>query len=167
MPTYKNPGSIEFDASIQRNTEVGNSSSFIDFPYSVEELYGVKGRVPVNVRFEDIPYQGSLVRMGPGPHKLLILNDIQAELNKRRLDSVHVRVELDTSVRKIALAPDARSAVEHAGLGEYFDGLAYTHQREYHLWIESAKRPETRGDRIAKMVTMLRDKHDNNNGSST
>jgi uncharacterized protein YdeI (YjbR/CyaY-like superfamily) len=40
----------------------------------------------------------------------------------------------------------------------YFEGLSYTHQREYVNWIEEAKREATRRSRIEKAVTMLEQK---------
>ena len=42
-----------------------------------EEKYGVKGRVPVKVTFDGIPYTGSMVRMGTECHLLLILKEIR------------------------------------------------------------------------------------------
>ncbi|MEO7617440.1 MAG: DUF1905 domain-containing protein [Candidatus Saccharibacteria bacterium] len=67
---YKNPGPIEFDATIKQNPGGG---AFIGFPFSVEELYGVKTRVPVNVAYDGTPYRGSMTKMGPGDHLLLVL----------------------------------------------------------------------------------------------
>ncbi len=36
-----------------------------------------------------------------------------------------------------------------------FDKLAYSHRKEFVDWIESAKRPETRENRIGKTVAMV------------
>jgi uncharacterized protein YdeI (YjbR/CyaY-like superfamily) len=36
-----------------------------------------------------------------------------------------------------------------------FDGLSYTHRKEYVRWIKQAKRDETRRRRIAKALEML------------
>jgi hypothetical protein len=40
----------------------------------------------------------------------------------------------------------------------YFEGLSFTHQREYVDWITSAKRDATRVSRIEKAVTLLEQK---------
>jgi uncharacterized protein YdeI (YjbR/CyaY-like superfamily) len=45
-------------------------------------------------------------------------------------------------------APDAAA---------FLAGLSYTHQLAYVLWIEDAKKPETRSARVAKAVEMLSD----------
>jgi hypothetical protein len=49
---YKNPGRIEFEGKLNPG-EVGGT--FVNFPNDVEKLYGVKGRVPVNVTFDGTP----------------------------------------------------------------------------------------------------------------
>jgi uncharacterized protein YdeI (YjbR/CyaY-like superfamily) len=38
----------------------------------------------------------------------------------------------------------------------FFTQLAYTHQKEYVRWIEDAKRDQTRQDRIARTIDMLK-----------
>ena len=38
-----------------------------------------------------------------------------------------------------------------------FDGLSYTHRKEWVRWIEEAKKPETRATRLAKTVESLRE----------
>jgi uncharacterized protein YdeI (YjbR/CyaY-like superfamily) len=37
-----------------------------------------------------------------------------------------------------------------------FDGLAFTHRKEYARWISEAKREETRERRVAQAVEMIR-----------
>ena len=44
--------------------------------------------------------------------------------------------------------PEARAA---------FDGLSFTHQREYADWVTEAKREATRARRVSQTVQMLRD----------
>jgi uncharacterized protein YdeI (YjbR/CyaY-like superfamily) len=38
----------------------------------------------------------------------------------------------------------------------FFDKLSYTHQKEYVNWITDAKKEETRQNRIAKTIEMLK-----------
>lgn len=39
----------------------------------------------------------------------------------------------------------------------YYNNLAYSYQKEYVAWIEAAKKPETRKDRIIKSIDNLAD----------
>jgi hypothetical protein len=152
---YRDPGPLEFDAVILRNTDVANASAWVAFPHSVPELFGVTGRVPVVATFDGEPYRGSLMKMGGDTHVLGMLRQIREKIGKVPGDTVHVTVALDITPRTIELAPDARAALEKAGQAAAFDALSYSHQREYEQWIESAKRSETRASRIGKMTELL------------
>ncbi len=72
-------------------------------------------------------------------------------------DTVDVELVLDTAPREVevpaalAVALDADPAVRAT-----FDGLAFTHRKEFARWVEEAKREETRERRVRKAIEMLR-----------
>jgi hypothetical protein len=150
--TYRNPGRIAFQGEI-RAAESGGA--FVSFPFDVEKLYGVQGRVPVEATFDGIPYRGSMVRMGSEKHLLLILKDIRERMGKGPGDKIRVTVDLDDKPRTVDLRPDVEAAFKKAGVLAAFRALAYTHQREHALAIEEAKRAETRKRRIEKAIEAL------------
>jgi hypothetical protein len=152
----KNPGTIEFTGVIKEAQMRNNLAHWIDFPYDLKEIYGKGNLVPVKVTFDGrVHYQGSLAKMG-GEHAMILLrNDVYAELNKKPGDKVKIKVELDTNKRKIELAKDEKEALKKAGLLDKFTKMAFTHQREYHQWIEEAKKPETRARRIEQMIERI------------
>ena len=152
-PNCKNPGRLEFDAAIQT---MENGGAFVDFPFDVEKLYGVKGRVPVKVTFDGIPYQGSMVRMGMPKHMLLILKEIRQKMGKGKGDRIHVTVNLDDAPRTVALPADIEAAYKKAGVLERYRSGSYTQQKEYVVWIGDTKNPETRLRRITKSIEALR-----------
>lgn len=157
MPkVYKNPGPISFTAVIQRNTDVDNSSAWIEFPYDLKETYGVGNLVPFKATFDGrVHYRGSLAKMGGPSAMLLLRKDVRAELGKQPGDSVEVVVELDDKPREVTIAPDMKAALEGANLWERFDAMAYSHRKEYARWIDEAKKPETRQRRLEKMLEMI------------
>ncbi|MFA5816744.1 MAG: DUF1905 domain-containing protein [Bacteroidales bacterium] len=54
---------IMFEAIIEQNK--GMDAAYISFPYSVEELFGVKGQVKVKAMIDGkVLYRGSLANMG-------------------------------------------------------------------------------------------------------
>jgi Domain of unknown function (DUF1905)/Bacteriocin-protection, YdeI or OmpD-Associated len=154
MAELRNPGPLEFDAVIQPASETGGGA-YVSFPFDVVETFGVKGRVPVKVRFDDVLYTGSLVKYGRPEHIMPLLKEIQQKLGKTIGDEVHVTLELDTSERVVELSADMTDALTAADLLSRFRGMAFTHQREYARWINEAKRAETRSSRIEKMVEMI------------
>ncbi|HSW85234.1 MAG TPA: YdeI/OmpD-associated family protein [Candidatus Saccharimonadales bacterium] len=153
---YKNPGPIKFSAIIQRNTDIDNSSAWINFPYDLKETYGVGNLVPFKATFDGrVVYRGSIAKMGGPSAMILLRKDVRAELDKQPGEKVEVVVELDDKPREINIAYDIKKSLKAAGLWEKFDKLAYTHRKEYVQWIEEAKKPETRVSRIQKMCEML------------
>jgi hypothetical protein len=141
MPTYTDPGPVRFEGAILHNTDTPNSSAFIEFPFSVLELFGVQGRVPVRATFDGIPYAGSLMKMGEGNHLLLIQKAIREQLGKEKGAQVSVTVKLDTTPRRADVPPDLASALAADPDAErQWAQLAYSHQKEYVRWIVKAVR---------------------------
>lgn len=153
MPSYKNPGVIEFEEKIVASD---GSGAYIEFPYDVQEMFGVKGRVPIKAKFDGIDYRGSLCKMGSPAHILIVIKDIREQIGKSVGDSVRVELALDEDERTIELPEDVRRLIDaNAAARQTWNSLAFSHQREYSLWLESAKRSETREKRVGEMVQKL------------
>src|SRR4051794_460053 len=73
-------------------------------------------------------------------------------------DAVDVAIELDTAPREVDV-PDALATAVAAdpGAKATFEGLSFTHRKEYARWVADAKREETRERRVAQAVQMLRE----------
>lgn len=151
--TLRNPCRVKFQATI---IDAGSGGAYVEFPFNTEELFSTTGRVPVRVSFEGVPYRGSMVRMGSERHILIVLKEIRAKIQKTFGDEIEIVVELDEQPREIVLADDIQEELEKNAIAQAaFLKLAYSHQREYVLWIEAAKKDETRRRRIEKMITKL------------
>ena len=150
--TYKNPGEIIFDAIIQSE----GHGAWVDFPYDLEELYGAKNLVPIKAKIDGHPYQGRLAKMGGECAMLLMRKDVRAAIGKQAGDIVHVVVTLDDQPRVLEIPPDFQTILDdNPQAKQFFEGLSYSHQREYVLWITEAKREETRQRRMHKAIDML------------
>jgi len=144
---------VEFWAVIE---DAGGGGAFVTVPFDVEAAFGKK-RVKIKAIIDGNPYRGSLVRMGTLCHILPVLKEIREKVGKRPGDKVHVIVEEDTQPRLVEVPEDLRRALDaNPDASRFFDGLSYTHQREYVNWVAEAKRPETRRNRILKALDMLK-----------
>ena len=144
---------VEFWAVIE---DAGGGGAFVTVPFDVEAAFGKK-RVKISATIDGIPYRGSIVRMGTPCHMLPVLKEIREKIGKGPGDQVHVIAQEDMGPRLVEVAEDLRQALDaEPPAGRFFDGLSYTHQREYVKWVTEAKRPETRQNRILKAMNMLR-----------
>ena len=106
---------------------------------------------------EGVPYRGILTRMGTEDHLLIVLKEIREQIGKTFGDEITITVEPDTEPRVIEVPAELKKAFKTEKEAKaFFEKLSYTHQREYVMWINEAKREETRQNRIAKTVEMLK-----------
>jgi hypothetical protein len=144
----------EFEAVIIKVD--GIDATYIEFPFSVEEEFGVKGQVKVKATFDGVEYRGSLAKMGHHCHRLGITKDIRNKISKQADDSVHVVVQKDDAPRVIDIPFDLIERFnENKDARNFFDSLSYTNQKKYIDWIEGAKKQETRVKRVADTITKL------------
>lgn len=142
-----------FKAVIQ---DAGSGGAYVDIPFDVEAAFGAK-QPKVKAAIDGVPYRGILTRMGGEEHMLLILKSIRERIGKTIGDAVSISVELDTEPRVVEAPKDFLKELRKDKQAKaFFDKLSYTHQREYVLWINDAKREQTRQSRIARAVEMLK-----------
>jgi hypothetical protein len=142
-----------FTAVIQN---AGGGGAFVEVPFDVEAVFGSK-KPKIKAMIEGIPYRGTLVRMGTECHLLLILKGIREQIGKTFGDEVNITVEADTEPRVIEIPAELKKIFKiEKEAKAFFEKLAYTHQREYVMWINEAKRAETRQARILKTIEMLK-----------
>jgi antitoxin component of MazEF toxin-antitoxin module len=124
-------------------------------PTEVVEALGGKGRIPVSATFDGVPYRGSIVRMGGGA-VLGVQKAIMAEAGVRVGDSLTIVVRNDEGPREVEVPPDLAEALARNGAARAaFEGLSFSHKREYVRSITDAKRPETRARRIELTIQQL------------
>ena len=142
-----------FKAVIQN---AGGGGAFVDVPFDVEAAFGEK-KPKVKALIEGVPYRGVLTRMGGPNHMLIILKGIREQIGKTFGDEIQVSVESDAEPRVVEIPDDLLKELKKDKAAKaFFDKLSYTHQREYVLWINEAKKVETRQTRIVKTLEMLK-----------
>lgn len=73
-------------------------------------------------------------------------------------DEVEVEIALDAAPREVAVPTDLADALAaDPEAHRRFEDLSFTHRKEYVRWIEEAKKPETRQNRVAKTLVRLKD----------
>jgi antitoxin component of MazEF toxin-antitoxin module len=133
----------------------GGGGHLVDVPPEAVEALGGKGRIPVTATFDGVPYRGSIVRMGGGA-VLGVQKAIMAEAGVSVGDTLTVVVRNDVAPRQVEVPEDLAQALARDDPARAaFEGLSFSHKREYVRSITDAKRPETRARRIELTIQQL------------
>jgi Domain of unknown function (DUF1905)/Bacteriocin-protection, YdeI or OmpD-Associated len=128
-------------------------------PFYVIAVFGRKGRVPVKGTINGFAFRSSLMNMGDG-HMMAVNAQLRAGAHCKGGDTVDVVMEFDEDERKVEVPAYLKKIINSDGKAQEFWGkLSFTHQKEYVREIEGAKRPETKGKRIAVMMDALSQGH--------
>jgi hypothetical protein len=127
----------------------------VTLPFDPKAEWG-KVRAPVRGRIDGYPFTTTVARYG-GVDYLAFRREVREAAGVEVGATVAIEVELDTSERVVEVPGDLATALGHARVRATFDGLSYTHRKEYVSWVEEAKRDETRRTRIAHAVDMRRE----------
>jgi hypothetical protein len=127
----------------------------VEVPEEVVAALGGRGRIPVQASFNGVPYRGSIVRMG-GVMMLGVTKAIMAEAGAGPGDLLDVVVENDEATRDIEVPQELSKALNrNRAAAAAWDGLSFSHRREYVGYIVEAKREETRARRVEKTIREL------------
>jgi bifunctional DNA-binding transcriptional regulator/antitoxin component of YhaV-PrlF toxin-antitoxin module len=128
----------------------------VELPFDAKERFG-KVRAPVRGTVNGAEFRTTVAVYG-GVQLIGFNKDIRERAGIAIGDEVEVRLERDDEPRTVAVPAALAAALEEDGEAKAaFEGLSYTHRREYAEWIADAKREETRERRVAKAVEMLHD----------
>ena len=133
----------------------GSGTVVVD-PYDLKEAFG-SGRPPVRATVNGYTFRTTLFTMG-GRALLGLNREVREAATVEPGQEVSVELERDDEPRTLEVPSDLAAALDaDPVVRETFDGLSYTHRKEYVRWIEEAKRTETRARRVEKSVEMLRE----------
>ena len=144
--------SRRFEAVLERR----GPGVVFSLPFDPKEEWG-RARAPVRVTIGGFAFRTTVAVYGG--RGLVGLNKANREgAGVAAGDRVTVEIALDTDPREVEVPPELARALEgEPALRAFFDGLSYTHRREYAEWITEAKRDETRRRRVERAVEMLRE----------
>jgi uncharacterized protein YdeI (YjbR/CyaY-like superfamily) len=109
----------------------------------------------VSVTVGGYTYRTTVASMG-GSYWVPLAAEHREAAGVQAEEEVDVRIELDTAPRQVVLPEDLAGAMDDAARSA-FDGLAYSHRKEWVRWVQEAKKPETRAARVSKTVESLRE----------
>jgi hypothetical protein len=134
----------------------GSSVAALIAPFSVQEIFGAKARVPVKGTINGYPFRSSLMPMC-GQHRMVVNREIREGAGVQAGDIVSVVMERDNTQRTVAVPPLLKKALTRSKTArERWNSLSFTHKKEMARFIEQARREETQVRRQAKVVDILK-----------
>jgi hypothetical protein len=144
-----------FTAQLIKPEAVG-AWTYVNVPFCAEEVFTSRARIPVKGTVNGVPYRGSLLPHGDGRHYMVVNKSLQKSCGAVSGDLVDVTMTLDEEIRIVIVPDDFELALtKDLNAKNIFTEFSYSHQKEYVEWITSAKKAETRNDRIEKALQMI------------
>lgn len=135
----------------------GGNNTGIEIPEEVLAALGRGRRVKVVATVDGYTYRTSVA---PYMGKILMpfSSEHRAATGLTGGETIEVDVVADDAPREVTIPDDLAAALaDEPEATAYFDGLSYTNKRGFTLWIEEAKKPDTRSARVARSVELLRE----------
>ncbi|MCU1676673.1 MAG: hypothetical protein JWM93_1431 [Frankiales bacterium] len=133
----------------------GTGGRWVECPFDAKEVFG-EARPRVAGTVNGHAYASRLASYG-GKTYLGLLKSLRQTAAIADGSVVDVDIERDTAPQTIEMPDELTAALAAAGdTRAVFERLAFTHRKEYAVWVASAKQPATRARRAAEAVEMLR-----------
>jgi hypothetical protein len=129
----------------------------VEVPERVVAKLDAGKRVPVKVTLNGVSYR-STIAVYSGRYYLPARKAICEAAKLVPGGRARVSLEVDTAPRTVAVPTDLARTLSAAKARAAFDAFSFSHRREFVESVTSAKRPETRAARIAKVVAQVRAK---------
>jgi hypothetical protein len=124
-------------------------------PVDVPEFFGTRARVPVRGTINGFPFRSSLMPMG-GCHMMPVNKTLRDGAGVKPGDVVEVVMERDDEERTVEAPAELKKAFAKNKTAKMnWEKMGFTHKKEMAIWIEGAKREETRLRRLEKVVSVL------------
>jgi hypothetical protein len=143
---------MKFRATVELG---GKTATGIEVPDDVVAALGPGSRPPVTVTVGGHSYRTTVARMG-GRFLVPLSAENRTAAGVAAGDQVDVGIEPDTAPREVEVPADLTEALAGDDAARAtFDGLSFTHRKEWVRWVEEAKKADTRATRLAKTVEAL------------
>jgi bacteriocin resistance YdeI/OmpD-like protein/uncharacterized protein DUF1905 len=124
----------------------GGAWTFLEAPFSVEQVFGSKARIAVSGTMNGFAFQNSM----------MVSKALQAGAKAAAGDLVSVAMAVDRSERVVTVPPELKTALStNRAAATAFKALSYSHRKEFADWIATPKRAETRVNRAEKAIAMV------------
>jgi Bacteriocin-protection, YdeI or OmpD-Associated/Domain of unknown function (DUF1905) len=146
-------GAITLTAELQPR---GQAAAFVLDDDQVAAVGEGAKRFPVVATVNGYEWRTTVTRMH-GEFLVGLSKAVREAAGVQAGDTATLELTLDSKLREVQIPAALAAALDtDPAARAAFDGLAFTHRKEYARWVEEAKRDETRDRRLTQALEMLR-----------
>jgi len=143
---------FEFTAKIQTGNRGDLGASV---PDNVSSALPGK-RTPIVVKINGFESQSFVAPVKDGGHLLLINKEMRQGATVKAGDTASFEFRIDDAPRELVVPEELKAALaEIPEAAEIFNGMSFSHRREFIEWIAEGKKPETRISRSEDAIAMI------------
>jgi hypothetical protein len=127
---------------------------FVELPFDVRKEFG-RARPPVRISINGHSYRSTVCVYG-GKYFVPVRKSNQEAAGVKAGEVVKVMIAADSDVRQVEPPPEIAAVLSRNKTAKArWEKLSYTNKKEHAEAILQAKRPETRGRRLEKILAQL------------
>jgi len=127
----------------------------VEVPFDVKATFG-SARAKVKATVNGVELRTTVAVYG-GVSYVGFRKEVRDAMRIAIGDRIEVKLEADADERVVDVPEDlVRVLKKDKEAKRVFDGLPFTHRKEYAQWVASAKKAETKATRISKTIEMLK-----------
>jgi hypothetical protein len=127
---------------------------FVELPFDVRKKFG-RARPPVRISINGHSYRSTVCVYG-GKYFVPVRKSNQEAAGVKAGEVVKVMIAADSDVRQVEPPPEIAAVLARNKTAKArWEKLSYTNKKEHAEAILQAKRPETRGRRLEKILAQL------------
>jgi len=133
-------------------------AAYIQVPFIIKDIWGKGGIVKIKATFDGHPYRGTIARMDKNSpyHILIVIQAVRAVIGKKANDIVEVVLQKDFEERIVEVPEDFQQKLNSQPKAKaFYESLSVSNRKEYIQYIISAKKAETRINRMNKVIDRL------------
>lgn len=129
---------------------------YVIFPFSAYDEFGKRGTIRVICTIDNYKYKCSLLPIGNQTHAIHVRKDVRKIIKKDSGDEVFVTIELDLSPQVLIIPEDFQWFLDDDHiLKQKFENLSFSNKSAIINYIDEAKLPETRANRINNFIERI------------
>lgn len=144
-----------FTTTLQ-STNIGIQVTIVPIPFSIETVFGTKGKLDVKGSVDGLPIQRTLLSAGDGTHYFIIKNAFRRQLGKEEGDTVFVEIEPDETYKDVEIPEILLYELEENDVAKAeYNRTSPSSRRWMRDYLTDVKSLDAKANRVLKVLEML------------